>query len=201
MQMTDNEILGRYKRADDKKEQVQILSELNGCNKETIQQILIKCGIPESEFATKKRPGRKKNQPAAKTQVPTGKPNPAEAVANMPKEDESLPLTFSDDMGIGDDECGSGAITGGEGIYNMHDYGDLSASRYIPPNRYRTADELLEEPEDMTDKEKERLARIKAIPELVRDLCQTEVSNLRKQVMELEKRSDEILDFLNGEAV
>lgn len=117
----------------------------------------------------------------------------------MPPEDESLPLPFSDDdMGIGDDEYG-GAMTGGEGVYDIHDYGSYAAGGFIPP--YRTAEELLTEPEDMTDKERKRLERIKAIPESVRELCQTEVANLRSQVMELEKRSDEIIDFLNGEAV
>lgn len=93
----------------------------------------------------------------------------------------------------------SGAMTGGEGVYDIHDYGSLTAGGFIPP--YRTAEELLTEPEDMTDKERKRLERIKAIPESVRELCQTEVANLRSQVMELEKRSDEIIDFLNGEAV
>lgn len=204
MQMTNSEILRKYNSSDDKKGMVQILADLNGCDKETIQQILINSGIPESEFVTKKRPGRKKKQTTAKADTrntaPAGKPNPAEAVAAMPPEDESLPLPFSDDdMGIGDDEYGAGAITGGEGVYDIHDYGSLSAGRYIPPNRYRTAEELLKEPEDMTDKEKERLKRIKAIPESVRDLCKAEVENLRRQVMELEKRRDEIIDFLNGE--
>lgn len=193
MQMTDTEILGKYNRSDDKKGMIQILADLNGCDKDTIQQILIQGGVPESEFATKKRPGRKKNQPAVK------KPNPAKATAAMPPEDESLPLPFSnDDMGIGDDEYG-GAMTGGEGVYDIHDYGSLAAGGFIPP--YRTAEELLAEPEDMTDKERKRLERIKAIPESVRELCQTEVANLRNQVMELEKRSDEIIDFLNGETV
>lgn len=93
----------------------------------------------------------------------------------------------------------SGAMTGGEGVYDIHDYGSYAAGGFIPP--YRTAEELLTEPEDMTDKERKRLERIKAIPESVRELCQTEVANLRSQVMELEKRSDEIIDFLNGEAV
>lgn len=206
MQMTDSEILGKYNRSDDKKGMVQILAELNGCDKGTIQQILINGGIPESELVTKKRAGRKKAAATAKTQAPevvapAGKPNPAETVSDVPQEGEPLPLPFSDDMGIGDDEYGAGAITGGEGVYDIHDYGSLSAGGYIPPNRYRTAEELLKEPEDMTDNETERLKRIKAIPESVRDLCKAEVENLRKQVMELEKRSDEILDFLNGEAV
>lgn len=183
MQMTDTEILGKYNRSDDKKGVVQILADLNGCDKDTIQQILIQGGVPESEFAPKKR---RKRQP------PAPKPDPAKATAAMPPEDESLPLPFSDD------EYG-GAMTGGEGVYDIHDYGSLAAGGFIPP--YRTAEELLAEPEDMTDKERKRLERIKAIPESVRELCQTEVANLRNQVMELEKRSDEIIDFLNGETV
>lgn len=201
MQMTDTEILGKYNRSDDKKGMVQILADLNGCDKDTIQQILIQGGVPESEFAPKKR--RRKLSPAVKEpeckEAPAGKPYPAKATVAMPPEDESLTLPFSDDdMGIGDDEYG-GAMTGGEGVYDIHDYGSLAAGGFIPP--YRTAEELLTEPEDMTDKERERLERIKAIPESVRELCQTEVANLRSQVMELEKRSDEIIDFLNGEAV
>lgn len=156
--------------------------------------------LPESEFTPKKR--RKKPSPAVKEpeykEAPAGKPDPAKATAAMPPENESLPLPFSDDMGIGDDEYG-GAMTGGEGVYDIHDYGSYAAGGFIPP--YRTAEELLTEPEDMTDKERKRLERIKAIPESVRELCQTEVANLRSQVMELEKRSDEIIDFLNGEAV
>lgn len=198
MQMTDTEILGKYNRSDDKIGMVQILADLNGCDKNTIQQILIEGGVPKSEFVTKKRTGRKKTQPVEK-ETPAGKPNPAEAVVAMPPEDEALPIPFSDyDMGIGDDENG-GAMTGGEEVYDIHDYGSLAAEGFIPP--YRTAEELLAEPEDMTDKERKRLERIKAIPESVRKLCQTEVSNLHKQVMELEKRIEEILDFLNGEAV
>lgn len=190
MQMTDTEILGKYNRSDDKKGMVQILADLNSCDKDTIQQILIQGGVPESEFAPKKR---RKRQP------PAPKPDPAKATAAMPPEDESLPLPFSDDdMGIGDDEYG-GAMTGGEGVYDIHDCGSLAAGGFIPP--YRTAEELLAEPEDMTDKERKRLERIKAIPESVRELCQAEVANLRSQVMELEKRSDEIIDFLNGETV
>ena len=51
MQMTDTEILGKYNRSDDKKGMVQILADLNGCDKDTIQQILIQGGVPESEFA------------------------------------------------------------------------------------------------------------------------------------------------------
>lgn len=64
MQMTDTEILGKYNRSDDKKGVVQILADLNGCDKDTIQQILIQGVVPESEFTPKKR--RKKPSPAVK---------------------------------------------------------------------------------------------------------------------------------------
>lgn len=64
MQMTDTEILGKYNRSDDKKGMVQILADLNSCDKDTIQQILIQGGVPESEFAPKKR--RKRQPPAPK---------------------------------------------------------------------------------------------------------------------------------------
>ena len=202
MQMTDTEILGRYNRSDDKKDMIMILADLNGCDEDTIKQILIKSGVPESEFITKKRQSRKKKQPVAEKEAPAGKPNPTEAAAVVPKYDDSLPLPFSDDdMGIGDDEYGSGAITGGEGIYNMHeDYGSLSAGGYIPPRKYRSADELLTEPDDMTSEEKERLARIKAIPNVVKDLCMEELRTLHDEIMMLEKKSDIIKDYLNGES-
>ena len=60
MEMTNNEIASKFKRADGKKEQISILAQLNGCNEETIKQILIDEGIPEAEIQpVKKRRGRK----------------------------------------------------------------------------------------------------------------------------------------------
>ena len=70
-----------------------------------------------------------------------------------------------------------------------------------PFPRRRSAYELLKEPEDMTQEEKERLARIKAIPELVREVVHAEMTNLHNQIMALEKRYDELSDYLNGEAL
>lgn len=70
MQMTDTEILGKYNRSDDKKGVVQILADLNGCDKDTIQQILIQGGVPESEFAPKKR--RKRQPPSTKARPGKG---------------------------------------------------------------------------------------------------------------------------------
>ena len=38
MQMTDTEILVKYNRSDDKKGMVQILADLNGCDKDAMQE-------------------------------------------------------------------------------------------------------------------------------------------------------------------
>ena len=67
--------------------------------------------------------------------------------------------------------------------------------------KYRTADELLTEPEDMTSEERERLERIKAIPDEVRIIINREINEDYKKVLEIEKRVDILLDFLNGEPV
>lgn len=64
---------------------------------------------------------------------------------------------------------------------------------------YRTYADLLDEPDDMTDEEKERLKRIKAIPEPIFKMTQQHIGNLRKAVMELEKMIDDYVDYLNGE--
>jgi len=66
--------------------------------------------------------------------------------------------------------------------------------------KYRSASELLEEPEDMTDKENERLVRIRAIPELVRILVQTEIGRITEEIMERERQRDALIDYLNGES-
>lgn len=65
--------------------------------------------------------------------------------------------------------------------------------------KYRTADELLTEPDDMTSEERERLERIKAIPDEVRIVINREINEGYEKVLEIEKRVDVLLDFLNGE--
>lgn len=67
--------------------------------------------------------------------------------------------------------------------------------------KYRTADELLTEPDDMTSEERERLERIKAIPDEVRIVINREINEGYEKVLEIEKRVDVLLDFLNGEPV
>lgn len=66
---------------------------------------------------------------------------------------------------------------------------------------YRTASELLEEPDDMTEKEKERLRRIKDIPEYIRHACVLRVNALNCAISALEKEYDALSDYLNGEEV
>lgn len=53
--------------------------------------------------------------------------------------------------------------------------------------------------ESLTDDEKARLRRIKAIPRPVFDAALARVEDLRGQVIALEAEMDEIIDYLNGE--
>ena len=57
MQMSKLEIVGKYKRAGDKKRQLSILAQLNGCDEDDIKKILLECGLTEDDFP--KKPGRK----------------------------------------------------------------------------------------------------------------------------------------------
>lgn len=50
MQMSDIEIVDRYKRADNKNEQAKILAELNACGEEIIVGILRKNDVDVSEL-------------------------------------------------------------------------------------------------------------------------------------------------------
>lgn len=60
MQMTSEEIKRSYQTAADPKVQIEILADLNLCQKEDIRRILIEQGIPEEELPKKR--GRKKKQ-------------------------------------------------------------------------------------------------------------------------------------------
>ena len=63
MEMTPQEIVGSYRRATNKSEQIKILSELNACSKEDITKIL------EDQGVTVKTPGRKKKSAVKKAEV------------------------------------------------------------------------------------------------------------------------------------
>lgn len=63
MEMTPQEIVGSYRRATNKSEQIKILSELNAYSKEDIKKIL------EDQGVTVKTPGRKKKSAVRKAEV------------------------------------------------------------------------------------------------------------------------------------
>lgn len=158
MEMTNNEIVSKFKRAEEKRQQISILAQLNGCNEETIKQILIDEGIPETEIQpSKKRRGRK---PGIKNKIKPQSNSPSESITEGEK--ERLPLLE----------------------YNM---------------TYRTGDVLLQQPEDMTEDEKERFKRIQTIPEVARKVIQKEINRLVDEMMELEQQLDTLVNYLNGE--
>ena len=66
---------------------------------------------------------------------------------------------------------------------------------------YRNWECLLEEPEDMTAEERERLIAIKFIPEEIRNSALQIEQDLLRKIQRLEKERDQIIDFLNGEFV
>lgn len=124
MEMSVNEIVSDYNKATEKSKMITVLAMLNGCDTDTIQQILTDNGVTD-----------------------------------LPKETEFPEL------------C-----------------------------RYRTANELLEEPDDMTSEEMDRLVRIRAIPELVKILLHKEIGRITAEIMERERQRDTLIDYLNGES-
>ena len=66
---------------------------------------------------------------------------------------------------------------------------------------YRSYRELLKEPQDMTEEERRRLVKIKAIPKEVVTACEDRICRLHDYVMRVEAESDRLKDFLNGEDV
>lgn len=168
MYMTDSEIVSKYQKADDKKEMLKILADLNGCVGDSeVREVLIRNGIPEEELPRKGR--RKKVQ----------KPQEQEA----PEREE--PLCYTEpELEI------PGAITGGEGDIDIEQM-----------QLYRSVAMLKElDPEELTEMEKERLERANSIPSVVRTVIEQELMRITDEVMELEKKRDTMIDYLEGES-
>lgn len=68
MQMTDSEIVRRYKHAIDKKSMVGILAELNACDKAKIREILTAAGLNVGKL---NGPGRPKKTPEQALKIET----------------------------------------------------------------------------------------------------------------------------------
>lgn len=152
MQMSDIEIVDRYKRADNKKEQAKILAELNACGEEIIVGILWKNDVDVSELERKPRGRRKKK---------------LTELVNAPLDDSTV---------------------------------SFNAESQETTGRYKTGKELKAIPEDrLTEQEKERLKRVQLIPDTVIELVENELCELTSKIMELERKHDELVDYMNGE--
>lgn len=152
MQMSDIEIVDRYKRADNKKEQAKILAELNACGEEIIVGILRKNDVDVSELERKPRGRRKKK---------------LTELVNAPLDDSTV---------------------------------SFNAESQETTGRYKTGKELKAIPEDrLTEQEKERLKRVQLIPDTVIELVENELCELTSKIMELERKHDELVDYMNGE--
>ena len=152
MQMSDIEIVDRYKRADNKKEQAKILAELNACGEEIIVGILRKNNVDVSELERKPRGRRKKK---------------LTELVNAPLDDSTV---------------------------------SFNAESQETTGRYKTGKELKAIPEErLTEQEKERLKRVQLIPDTVIELVENELCELTSKIMELERKHDELVDYMNGE--
>lgn len=58
MYMSESEIIGKFRRADNKKEMLQVLADLNGCSNDDMKTYLLEHGVSEGDFPKK---GRKPN--------------------------------------------------------------------------------------------------------------------------------------------
>lgn len=81
--MTEAEIIRRYKNADKKREQIQILADLNACKTDVIKKILNDNGVP-TQGGGKKKSG---------TLVPHGTNIPGQKTVPSIPEKEYRPLT------------------------------------------------------------------------------------------------------------
>lgn len=55
MYMSESEIIGKFRRADNKKEILQVLADLNGCNKDEMKSYLLEHGVSEDDFPKRGR--------------------------------------------------------------------------------------------------------------------------------------------------
>lgn len=89
MQMTKVEIVGSYRRAENKKDQLAILAQLNGCDEDKIKSILLDAGLTEDDFPKKpgRKPGKKEEKKVAGEKVSVDEPvvSGKDALAEYPK--------------------------------------------------------------------------------------------------------------------
>lgn len=69
MYMNENEIVDKFKRADNKKEMLQVLAELNGCRTDDMKNYLLNHGFSESDFPAKRSRKKKTDQDKAEANI------------------------------------------------------------------------------------------------------------------------------------
>ena len=175
MQMTDFEIVAKYKSAKDRKKQIDILAQLNACDKETIRKILIKNGIPESELPSKRGP-----KPKQQVVVATKEPSVDSGDTMPAMEHYDIKNGAEVDLGIIEPLKLSKYRTIEE-ILNTEIQNDREAERV---ERYKLIPEVVKTV---------CMEEIKKLNE--------EIALFNKKIMELEKQHDNLVDYLNGEVV
>lgn len=94
MQMTENEIVEKYKRAEKKRDQIKILSELNACSREDIREILRRhgCEVPGTgNRYTAKNKETIQDELREEMQKPKATIKPRVMKALVPEEQKKIP--------------------------------------------------------------------------------------------------------------
>lgn len=55
MYMSESEIIGKFRRADNKKEMLKVLADLNGCSNDDMKTYLLEHGVSEDDFPKRGR--------------------------------------------------------------------------------------------------------------------------------------------------
>lgn len=91
MYMNESEIVGKFRRADNKKEMLQILADLNGCDKDAMKSYLLDHGVSEDEFPKRGRKPKVAKEEARKPVEEVPHMEPVKTVAQLMEMPELTP--------------------------------------------------------------------------------------------------------------
>jgi len=101
---TDSEILGKYIRAEDKKEVIKTLAELNDCDVSDIINVLVQNGVSEESLPEVKSKRRRKPR-KTKTENNKTRYDISEIYVQIPELDKEVKYTFSTIEKLLDKRC------------------------------------------------------------------------------------------------
>lgn len=84
--MTESEIVRNYREAKNKREQVNILADLNCCSKEEITEILLNNGVSSQELPKKRKPRKKPEESSKHSAIDTVASVLAQRIKEIDKE-------------------------------------------------------------------------------------------------------------------